>query len=760
MRRKKSIGWHLTDIKDWIVPYLIVLIIPIIICSVFFLYTYLTIWEEIKESNTTALQIVASELEDIFTRTFAVEYAVQRNDDVQEAADIELPLDANDRLILTHAANAVRNSLGDTIINDLNVYLPGNDMLVGYGAYYTMESIYERIGQACGYTYEEWHDLLNQRNHRKFLAYNSQDAICYITTIPMYGNTVRMNVIIYLNYTEIRSILDMIQSGGILLADGDNRVLMNYNLDGIDVEKLSGELEKNAGYQILSIENEKVMASCVSLKGADLKVVSVIPYEEFWDTALESLTIFYVALAFCILTGIAVSVGFSLLKHKTWGKLNTIATNRSAAGKRYTISRNREIAEAIDGIVTEYNSMKNQLDSVYDMKRELLVVSALKGRIRAEEVEQAFDKNKIEFQVGNYEVMLFKLNGFERFFDAEESQGSNEDIRLIRQTVTAIMEELNFRKYSCEILDMDEKIVCIVDFGALEKEACYQEITQFARESRKLVFDRLGEMLTISISDVHRHVCSLQNAYNEALRTMEYQVRLGDELVMNYIEMLSQTSMSYLYSIEEEKILINLICEGKEKAALQLFEEICEKNIISMSGSEEMERCLMWALTASVFRAENELRDRVELPGMSELLDGMKAKNSVQETKRLLTGRIKEICKEITKIRGKKDMLAEQVMVYIQEHYMDVNLSNSEIADYFHINSTYLSTFFKENTGMNLLAYIHKVRLDKAKQLLETTGLTLEEIGEKVGCNNKVSFIRLLKKYEGITPTEYRKKSR
>ena len=726
----------------------------------FFLYTYLTIWEEIKESNTVALQMVASELDDIFARTFPVEYAVQRNQDIQEAADIELPLDANDRLLLTHASNAIRTSLGDEIINDCNVYYPNNEMVVGSGAYFTMETIYERIGQECGYTYDEWHDLLNQRNDRKFLALSSKDAIYYVTTIPLCGSTVRMSVIINLNYTEIKSILNNIQSGGILLADEDNRVLMSYNLDGIDIEKLSEELGKNTGYQTLSIENEKVMASCVELNGADLKVVSIIPYEDFWDTALESLTTFYFALALCIFTGIAVSFVFSLLKYKTWGKLNTIASNRSVHGKGYTISRNKEIAEAIEGIVTEYNSMKNQLDSVYDMKRELLVVSALKGRIRAEEVEQAFIKNKIEFQVGNYAVMLFKLKGFERFFDAEEKQGSNEDIRLIRQTITVIIEELNFRKYPCEILDMDEKIVCIVDFGILEKEECYEEITQFAKKCRKLVFDRLGDMLTISISDVHKHVGSLQNAYNEAIRTMEYQMKLGDEPVINYIEMLNQTSMSYLYSIEEEKILINLICEGKEKAALQLFEEICEKNIISMSGSEEMERCLMWALTASVFRAENELRDRIELSDMSELLEGMKAKNDVQETKRLLTGRIKGICKEIVKIKGKKDMLAEQVKAYIQQHYMDINLSNSEIADYFHINSTYLSTFFKENTGMNLLAYIHKVRLDKAKMLLESTNLTLEEIGEKVGCNNKVSFIRLFKKYEGITPTEYRKKSR
>ena len=105
---------------------------------------------------------------------------------------------------------------------------------------------------------------------------------------------------------------------------------------------------------------------------------------------------------------------------------------------------------------------------------------------------------------------------------------------------------------------------------------------------------------------------------------------------------------------------------------------------------------------------------------------------------------------------GRKNLIAEQIKEYIEDNYTDQSLSNRDIAEYFHMNISYLSTFFKENTGTNLVSYIHKVRLEKAKELLENTNLTLEEISQRVGCSSAQVISRLFKKYEGITPAAYR----
>lgn len=762
MKRKKSIGCFFSDIKDWVVSYLIVLIIPVVICSFFFLYTYLVIWEETKDTNTVALQVVTSELDDIFERTFSIEYAIQRNSDIQDAVGVKQPLNAEKRFRLVKAGKAVHNCIGDTVIRSWLVYYPNSEYALINGGYISQEDSYERAGKNYGYTYEEWKALLNQRNNRKFLVDSKTGEISYISTLPMHKTAINMNVILGLDGDYIQDILSKLDgmNGGILLMDADNQILTSHSMEQIDIESFPEKIVVGEGYQSVSIDGVRMMASCIQLERADLKVVSVIPYREFWSTALRSLTVFYVALALCIFTGLAVSYFFSVWKHRTWGKLNAIAKGRLEGGGSSMISRNKQIAEAIEDIVEEYDSMQNQLASVDTMKRELLVSSALKGRIRAEEIELVLKKNGVSYEIGNYVVVLFKLNSFERFFDTEEQKGSEQDIRLIKQAVISIVQEMN-QEFPCEILNVDEKIVCIVDFGSLDKEECYEQITQFAQSTRELALERLSVLLTISISDVHKHVFSLQNAYSEAFRVMEYQIAMGDELVMNYMEMVKKTQMSYLYSLENETALIHWIFEGKDKEALQLFDEIYEKNIVNINGSEELSRCLMWNLTASVLRAESELRDRIELPDMQNFLESIKKEATLHEAKLILTGRIKRMCEEVSKTKGKKgDFIAVQVKEYIQEHYADSNLSNSQIADHFRMNNTYLSTFFKEKTGMNLLSYIHKVRLDKAKELLITTDLTLEEISGRVGCNNSVSLTRLFKKYESVTPAVYRKESR
>ena len=135
--------------------------------------------------------------------------------------------------------------------------------------------------------------------------------------------------------------------------------------------------------------------------------------------------------------------------------------------------------------------------------------------------------------------------------------------------------------------------------------------------------------------------------------------------------------------------------------------------------------------------------------------------NTLHESKEILAQRIAQICEEVTSSRGKKgDIVAQQIKEYIREHAAEPNLSNQEIAEHFHMNISYLSTFFKDMTGMSPLVYIHKVRLDNAKELLLNTVLTVETISEKVGLSNSVALTRLFKKYEGTTPAVYRKRNR
>lgn len=64
---------------------------------------------------------------------------------------------------------------------------------------------------------------------------------------------------------------------------------------------------------------------------------------------------------------------------------------------------------------------------------------------------------------------------------------------------------------------------------------------------------------------------------------------------------------------------------------------------------------------------------------------------------------------------------------------------------------------FRAATGYSPLSYVQTLRVEEAKQMLETGSLTAEKIGRDVGYEDAASFRRLFRKLTGITPGEYRR---
>ena len=92
----------------------------------------------------------------------------------------------------------------------------------------------------------------------------------------------------------------------------------------------------------------------------------------------------------------------------------------------------------------------------------------------------------------------------------------------------------------------------------------------------------------------------------------------------------------------------------------------------------------------------------------------------------------------------------------MKEHYRE-NLSLTSLSEALGYSSKYLSRLFKETMSWNLSDYIQYVRIEKAKELLLQTQLSVEEIQDQVGIPSRTTFIRVFKKFEGLPPGQYRK---
>jgi len=83
-----------------------------------------------------------------------------------------------------------------------------------------------------------------------------------------------------------------------------------------------------------------------------------------------------------------------------------------------------------------------------------------------------------------------------------------------------------------------------------------------------------------------------------------------------------------------------------------------------------------------------------------------------------------------------------------------------EVAAHIHLNPSYFSVLFKENTGKNFSDYITDCRMIAAKKSLLESHNSLDEITASIGLQTTSYFIKMFKKLEGMTPKQYRETNR
>lgn len=121
--------------------------------------------------------------------------------------------------------------------------------------------------------------------------------------------------------------------------------------------------------------------------------------------------------------------------------------------------------------------------------------------------------------------------------------------------------------------------------------------------------------------------------------------------------------------------------------------------------------------------------------------------------------RIETICLLMCRLQfGKRenDIVSQVIDCVLSQS--EGELSLKIIAEKLFMNKTYVSETFKQKTGLSLVEYLTRVKMEKAKKLIKGSGLKTYEIGDKLGYKDIEYFSKLFKKYTGMSPTEFRQK--
>jgi transcriptional regulator GlxA family with amidase domain len=102
------------------------------------------------------------------------------------------------------------------------------------------------------------------------------------------------------------------------------------------------------------------------------------------------------------------------------------------------------------------------------------------------------------------------------------------------------------------------------------------------------------------------------------------------------------------------------------------------------------------------------------------------------------------------------DRRVQRVIQMIEED-IRANFALAELARAVNLSPSYLCHLFKSETGMAPTHYVKVLRMTKAKELLETTFMSVKEIATRIGAHDGSHFVRDFKRQYKVTPTQYRR---
>lgn len=756
----------------WLLSYMTILLIPVFFSGIVYIVTSRTIEDEINRSNHIMLKQVQLVLDKVMQDVEKLSLDIAFNPRLQQISLFSEPIQPSDQYTITQLlADLKMYTINNSYIDDFYVYFKGLDSVLSPFTYGKSNIMYDALSQGGELTYEQWHDMLTQPHYGDYLPLTVQAiqpntykrTIVYLRSVPIIASRPpNATVAVTLNEGHVHDMIKNIEGeykGEVLIIGKDNKILAattHFELPDFlkyeNLEKESGLLHKQ-----LNGENVAVIYNASTVSG--LKYVSIIPDKIFMEKSGKIRSFMGISIVLCILIGGIVSVAITIRNYNPVNELLKLfaGSRQSASDKKY--NEYQLIREVFHNTLDEKEMTRKKLEQQNPVIRSDFFAKLLKGKFDSKlPVNDVLQSLHITFDSDYFAVLLFDIEDLGDYFSVTEKEEVSENSRTAQFIVANVVEELAGHNHKGYTVEIDEKMVCILNLNSEGISGGIQDLIEIASETRRFIQDNLHIDLTVSVSAIHQTLNGIAEAFEEAFKAMEYKMVVGIGKVIHYDD-IKMPRQNYYYPFGTQHRLINCIKAGNFESASEILDEIFKENFAAGALSLELAKCLMFDLASTVAITINEIEvtHKSSISGQVNPIGKLLECVTIMDMKNLILDILQQVCQHVRdEKKNNTNKLSTSVIEYVSGCYMDANLNISMIAEEFDMTPTYISRLFKEQTGEVLLDYINKVRLEKAKELLKSGELNIGEIAAQVGYGNSNTLIRIFKKFEGITPGQYK----
>ena len=432
------------------------------------------------------------------------------------------------------------------------------------------------------------------------------------------------------------------------------------------------------------------------------------------------------------------------------------------------------LIERLSEIRSRYEHEKTQKEYYEKFQREMQVYeknsnrdffeALVCGSMDMMEVYKKAEKLGLDIVAEAYNILIFTMNSEEDFSGQKEgySEWEAESLEMLEDffsdNTSAMLFRCNIFSYGVLIKGQKETI-------DENTRSCIDEIKKILdrKEQKRQWFVAVGESV--------ERLSKLQKSYHSASRAFSQRYLYGEN-ILYYDEMEMMEHRSGQADTNDNAYLKKVDVNALNPAILQKFlsnglQEETEnfvKDYFYAIGQEPME--------SLVFRNYVILNVRFSVLSFLKSLGCDTEEMEPENTEEILAESGKNIESAITYAKkmisqaitirdqnsgNKNRSILKTAVDFIDEHYMDEDISLNTAANVANVSSNHFSALFSQNMGQTFIEYLTTLRMNKAKELLRCTGMRSSEIAGEVGYKDAHYFSYLFKKTQGMTPSEYRK---
>ncbi len=639
--------------------------------------------------------------------------------------------------------------------DNIYVYFYNIDYCIGLNAAYGSDVYYEANIKPYGLTKAEWLKSMRDNQNGKFTVYSSADVKKATYFYSVYGTERFVPYATVAVETDVNKFLNVSgnesYNGNLFIYDNEKILLSHDDENRQAVQNIIDENDINGKSKFVSGNFVMLTADSDDNEWKYLYLVDKKIFTRTVNHARMNIVIFnLIGIAIMLMTALfLVRFNYNPIKKI----INTVGgTNRKNE------SELQYIQSKISSVINENLEIRHRVDSLdNDYVRDAVLSRLMSERLSDAEREKMLDtlvNVGVIFPYNKFVVMLFYIDiNLDMFFD--NSRDAEENYRLARVAIINIVDEVLADKCKINYCNLNGGLCGVFN---LKNGSSIDDIIEKIKWIQQFTLENLNVDFMVGISNPHFETEELGICLNEAMECVKERM-YHENSVICYNELEKRQNTEYCLPGFVEEQLVELLRSGNSKAALKILDGLFDFKAGDNAKSIHALKCMAYNLVIVINRSfgSGESFEHEKMTEVVKMIENLEFDYDVDNLYKKFSDIIQTAGEQSSMEMTKKiDVTLECAKEFVDEQYMDINMSVTAVAQHVKVSMQYLSTNFKKRYRIGLSEYITLVRIEHAKELLNNTNIPIADVSQQVGYVNPRSFFRSFMKIVGTSPKEYR----